>query len=390
MRILPLSLFRLFLLQCVMTLILTLTMQDAYAQRGGGRGGGRGGNGPGNGGPRGPVVTQPSGQSFISLNQYMYDGDRVRLHQQLDLSMADSLAITAQSSSWNAALEVKLNRQTIQTISLSSYMQTQQVFLPQLQMGDQLVLKVIGQVYIQSVEAKKQYGHGPGSGNGDRFVARLHGQFTASTTLQVRKLIAEQNGRGVLMGKNVDKVVLAASSARGRAQATLLINGQAVGWSQTIPTQRTRLVFELNGRRNIIGEQVRSIELQINGRAVTLFRVAVVTKQRGHHGGGHGGMNSVGIHVNRSFYGSQRVQLASLIGFQRVNMHSPIRKLLIKVQGQGNVMVNGRGMRLGSVSALGGYSTNNQTIHVNGAASVNDIMMRVSGNLIIKNITIQY
>lgn len=373
MKVLPLSLLRLFLLQCTMTLILTLTMQDAYAQRGG-RGGRGGNNGP---------IAQP-GSSYISLNQYMYEGDKIKLHQQLDLSQADSLAITAQSSSWNAALELKLNRQTIQVIQLSSYMQTKQVMLPQLQLGDKLILKVQGQAYVQSVEAKKHYGPGSGQGQNERFVAHLHGQLTASTTLKVKQLINQQNGRGVLQGKKIKKVVLVASSRRGRAQATLLINGQAVGWSQTIPTQKTRLQFHLDGRYS--AQQVRTIQIQINGRAVTLNKVVVVAKQRGHSGGG---MNSVGIQVNQSFYGSQRVQLANLIGYNRVNMNVPVRKLIIKVQGQGNVMVNGGGMRLGSITAMGGYSSN-QTIHVNGAASVNDIKMRVSGNLTIKSITIQY
>ena len=107
MRVLPLSLLGLFLLQCVMTLILTLTMQDAYAQRGG-RGGGRGGNG----GSNGPVHTNPS-SSFLSVNQYMYDGDRLPLHNKMDLSMADALEISAQSSSWNAALEIKLKYRVI-------------------------------------------------------------------------------------------------------------------------------------------------------------------------------------------------------------------------------------------------------------------------------------
>tara|TARA_B100001971_G_C18268046_1_gene596799 strand:+ start:249347 stop:250543 length:1197 start_codon:yes stop_codon:yes gene_type:complete len=385
MRVLPLSLLRLFLLQCVMTLILTLTMQDAYAQRGG-RGGGRGGNG----GSNGPVHTNPS-SSFLSVNQYMYDGDRLPLHNKMDLSMADALEISAQSSSWNAALEIKLNRQTIQTVQLSSYMQAKKVLIPQLHMGDKLVLKVIGQVYIQSIEATKAYSPGPGNGQNDRLVALLHGQFTASTTLKVRKLIAEQNGRGVLQGKNVKKVVLVASSARGRAQAQLLINGQPVGWSQTIPTYKTRLVFELNGRRNVVGNQIQSIELKINGRAVTLNRIAVVTNnsQGGHHGGGQHPRQSVGVQVNRSFLGSQNVSLQSLIGYQRVNMHAPVRKLIIDVAGHGNVMVNGAGMRLGSVSSLGRISTS-ETVHVNGAASIAQISMRVAGRLTIKSITIQY
>lgn len=389
MKVLPLSLLRLFLLQCTMTLILTLTMQDAYAQRGGGRGGSRGGNGPGSG----PVITQPSG-NFLSVNQYMSQNDKINLSNKLNLLGADKLLIKAQSSSWNASLELKLNRQTISVIQLSSHSQVKQVQLPMLQLNDKLVLKVNGQAYIENIEAVKQIGPGPGHGgnNVERFPVQLHGQFTASTTLRVKQLIAQQYGRGVLQGENLEKVVLVASSARGRAQAQLLINGQTVGWSQTIPMQKTRLVFEVPGRRNIIGSQVNTIQIKIDGRAVTLNKVVVVTTEGrgGHHGGGHGQMRNVGVVVNQSFYGSQRVSLSQLIGFQRVNMNAPIRKLIIEVQGRGNVMVNGGGMRLGSITAFDRYSHGGDTIHVNGAASAQDIMMRVSGQLTIKKITIQY
>jgi hypothetical protein len=386
MNVLPLSLLRIFLTQVVLTLVLSLTISDAHAQRrGGGNGGGRGGNGPH--GPHGPNIPGNIGSNFLSINKYMYDNEKINLSNQLDLQNVSELLVSAQSNSHNSKIVLRLNGQKVQTMQLSQYSNQQSIHLPMLQFGDKLVMVVRGSAFVDSVQAIKQYGSGPGhGGQNERLIARLHGQFTQSTTLQVRKLIAEQNGRGVLMGKNLKKVVLVASSARGRAQATLIINGQPVGYSQTIPTMKTKLVFDLQGRRNIIGQKVKSVQIEIRGRAVTLFRVATVLKNQG----GHGGYNrSLTVSLNQSFMGSQRVSLAQILGRPRIDMNAPVNKLIINTQGHGNIMLNAGGMRLGSIIAGGRYGSMNETVHVNGSASVNDIMMRVSGRLTIKSITVE-
>lgn len=383
MKVLPLSLLRIFLTQVVLTLILSLTISDAYAQRrGGGNGGGRGGNGP-------HVSNIPGniGSSFLSINKYMYDKEKIILSNQLDLQNVSELLISAQSNSHNSKVVLRLNGQKLQEIQLSQYSNQQSIMLPMLQFRDKLVMVVRGSAFVDSVQAIKQYGPGPGhGGQNERLVARLHSQFTQSTVLPVRKLIAEQNGRGVLIGKNLKKVVLVASSARGRAQATLLINGMPVGYSQTIPTMKTRLVFDLNGRINVIGQDIKSIQIDIRGRAVTLFRVATVLKNRDGNVGYH---RSVTVNLHQSFYGSQRVSLAQILGRPRIDMNAPVQKLIINTQGHGNIMVNAGAMRLGSIIAGGRYGSMNETVHVNGSASVNDIMMRVSGRLTIKSITVE-
>jgi hypothetical protein len=384
MKVLPLSLLRIFLTQVVLTLVLSLTIGEANAQRhGGGNGAGRGGNGP-----HGPSQLGNPNGDFLSLNKYMYNGEKINLSQSLNLQGVSSLVIQAQATGHRSKLEIKLNRQTIQTISLSQYSSPQTVMLPMMSMNQRLILEVSGSAFVENIQAIKNIGPGPGPGGQDRLVALMHGQLTQSTTLQVRKLIAQQNGQGVLMGKNLDKVVLVASSARGRAQATLLINGMPVGYSQTIPTHKQRLVFNLQGRRNIIGQKVKSVEIQIQGRAVTLNRVATIFKQGGgHHGGGYN--RSVRVNVNQNFFGSQLVKLTQLIANPRINMNAPVKKLIIDVAGHGNVMINGAGMRLGSIIAGGGYGSLGESVHVNGAASANDIMMRISGRVTIKSITVE-
>lgn len=376
MKVLPLSLLRIFLTQVVLTLVLSLTMNDANAQRRGG--GNRGGNGQSN---------HQQGGSFLNVNQYMQDREKINLSRQMNLDFADKLIINAQSQSWDAKLVLVLNQQKIETIQLSQYSNSMTVMLPQMHPSDKLVLKIKGSVFLQSVEAIETYYQAPG--NADRLVAKLYGQLTASTTLPVKKLINEQNGQGVMRGQNVEKVILVASSRRGRAQATLLIDGRAVGYSQTIPMQKQRLVFNLPGRRNVVGQNIRTIQIQIDGRAVTLNRVAVKLKQRGGHQGP--GMNqAVTINVNRQFLGSQRLSLSQLIGRPRVDMHAPVKKLVIDVAGHGNIMVNATGGRIGSIIAAGRYGSAFETIHVGGSTSISQMMLRISGRVTIKSVKVVF
>jgi len=379
MKVLPLSLLRIFLTQVVLTLVLSLTMNDANAQRrGGGQGGNQGGNGQSN---------HQQGGSLLNLNQYMQDKDKIVLSRQMNLAQADKLLIKAQSQSWDAKLILVLNQQKIETIQLSQYSSSKTVMLPQMQPSDKLVLKVKGTVFLQSVEAIKTNNQSPG--NADTLVAKLYGQQTGATTLQVKKLINEQNGPASLKGKNVEKVILVASSRRGSAQATLLIDGRAVGYSQTIPQGKTRLVFNLPGRRNVIGNQINKIQIQIDGRAVTLNKVAVKIKQTAGHQGP--GMNqAVTINVNRQFLGSQRMSLTQLIGRPRVDMNAPVKKLVIDVAGHGNIMVNATGGRIGSIIAAGRYGSAFETIHVDGSASINQMMLRISGRVTIKSVKVVF
>lgn len=374
---------RLFLIQCLMTMLVALPMANANAQHNGSFGiSGLG---------QQPVTSQ--------VNSYLQHGDQINLNRSLGLQQilrqgqdVLSISVQAQSTSYDSKLVLKLNGQRLQAQTISSYQGSTQFQVPKLQVGDQLVLKVRGGAYIQSVSAQvtSPWGHGPGPGPGHGQVqpikARIHQQFYGPETLQVRKILKQHTG-AQLKGMKIKKVIMKASSLRGRAQATLLINGQPVGYSQTLPTQSTRLVFSLpQYGTNVVGQDIRSIQIQLRGRNMTVKMVGVRAVQQGGH---HGGMNSVQIQVGQRFHGSQRISLAQLVGYgQQINMQKEIEAITIVARGHGNIMVAGAGRGRGGISVQGPTT---QSLNLMGAyVTGNQLKLRVSGNLVIQSIRIKF
>lgn len=367
---------RLFLFQCLLTAIVALPMTSANAQYHGGYGGY---------GSQQPITSQ--------VNSYLHEGDKINVNRSLQLQQVlqqgkdiVSLDVKAQSTQYNSKLVLVLNGQRLEAKVIGTYLNVTSFQLPKLMMGDKLVLKVKGAAFIKSLSAQVQsQGPGPG-GQAQAIKAQIHQQLYGPTTLQVRKLIKQYTG-AQLKGKKVKKVIMRASSLRGRAQATLLINGQPVGYSQTLPTQPTKIVFQLPAYgQNVIGQDIRSIQIQLQGRNMTVKMVGIKVAQGGQ---GHGGMNSVQIQVQQRFQGPTRVSLSQLMGYgQQGQMHKQIEALTIVARGQGSIMVAGAGRGQGGIQVHGPTT---QSLNLRGSyATASDLKLRIQGNIKIESIRIKF
>ena len=391
MKINLLPLTRLFMFQCLLTMIIAMPFSDANAQR---RGGSHQGGGHHGGGVYYPNNNQFQNTIDSTINRYLQHGNRVNLNRSLNLQQVIaqgkqivSLSVKAQSTQYNSRLILLLNGQRIQAQGINSYMSDSFFSIPILKMRDQLVLVVNGGAFVQGIKAQLSYGPmGPGQGEARPIKANINQQFYGPTTLPVRKILKDYTGEQ-LRGLKIKKVIMKASSLRGRAQATLLINGQPVGFSQTLPTTPTRLVFDLRSySTNIVGQDIRSIKIQLQGRNMDVKMVGVRVSQQG---GNHGGMNSAQIIVQQRFQGSQTVSLNQLAGYgQQVNMQKEIEALTIVAKGRGSIMLSGsrgaqnvihvQGPTTQTLNLMGGYVTGNQ------------VMLRVNGNLMIESIRIKF
>ena len=367
---------RLFLFQCLLTAIVALPMTSANAQYHGGYGGY---------GSQQPITSQ--------VNSYLQQGDKINVNRSLRLQQVlqqgkdiVSLDVKAQSTQNNSKLVLVLNGQKLEAKVIGTYLNVTSFQLPKLMMGDKLVLKVRGGAFIKSLSAQIQ-SQGPGPGQGAQAIkARLNQQFFGHTTLKVRKLIKDYTD-AQLQGKKIKKVIMKASSLRGRAQATLLINGQPVGYSQTLPQQPTKIVFQLNQwSQNIVGQDIRSIQIQLQGRNMTVKMVGVKVAQGGAH---QGGMNSVQIQVQQRFHGPTRVSLSQLMGYgQQINMNKQIEALTIVARGQGSIMVAGAGRGQGGIQVHGPTT---QSLSLRGSyATASDLKLRIQGNIKIESIRIKF
>lgn len=367
---------RLFLFQCLMTMVVALPMTSANAQYHGGYGGYG----------QGQLVTS-------HVNSYLQEDDRINITHKLQLAQLMqqgkdlvSLSVKAQSTSYGAKLVLKLNGQRLQAKQIGSYLSDTQFQIPKLMMQDKLVVVVKGGAFIQSISGQVQSPMGPGPGQVTPIRAQLNQQFFGPTTLQVRQILKQHNGPQ-LMGKKVKKIVLKASSLRGRAQATLLINGQPVGYSQTLPTVPTRLVFDLPAySANVVGQDIRSIQIQLQGRNMTVKMIAARVVQQG---GAHGGMDSVQIQVNQRIQGAQRLALSQLMGYgQQAHMHKQIEAVTIVAQGQGSIMAAGAGRGQGGIQVHGPTT---QSLNLMGQyVTPAQLKLRIQGNIVIKSIRIKF
>jgi len=221
--------------------------------------------------------------------------------------------------------------------------------------------------------------------------AQIFKQLQGYSKLAVKSLVSDATGAR-LQSLEVKKVILKASSRRGNAQATLLINGMRVGYSQTIPTYETRLVFDLNSwSQNVIGQDVRTIQIEINGNV--LAKMVGLRVKPTHSGGqGQGGYNqNVVVKVNQSFYGSQRVSLSQLTAYgPRIDAYKAIEAVTIVARGRGMIHVAGNGQGQGGIQVQGQTT---QSIRVFGHTTVGDLMLRIRATgqrVVIEQIRIKF
>ncbi len=116
--------------------------------------------------------------------------------------------------------------------------------------------------------------------------------------IKVKKEIAKQNGRGVLQGLQLTDVVVILDKIGHRANAALLINGQFANVSTKVKALdyygKTKLKFSLFAgnrfQQNIIGQDINTIQVQINGRTVVKkIKVLAKVPHRSHRRGGRRG-----------------------------------------------------------------------------------------------------
>lgn len=108
---------------------------------------------------------------------------------------------------------------------------------------------------------------------GDREVARIDQVYRGHSVLRLRQELG-LIGRDC-RGEEIDRVFLVAWSNRRGAEAWLEVNGRQIGPSQYIGSRRERVVFDLRNRGNELGDEIRTLQLHLDG-VVRVERVGVV------------------------------------------------------------------------------------------------------------------
>jgi hypothetical protein len=283
--------FKLLSTQLLMTALM-MTSINAQAQRRGG----------GHHGPVGPHVNNGIERKAAPIKQYMYQGDIIPVLRTLQLKQEMmqgkelvGLAVKAQSTGYNSKLVLLVNNQKVDAVQLSQYSQRVQFQIPQYMQINKMQIKVKGGAYIDRIVAKLQLP----ILNNKPIKARVNQYVQGTTILPVRRLIKEQNPGIQLQGQVLKKVILKAQPTigggygrRGRlAKATLLINGMPVGMTKTLGVdgnQNGKIVFNLQGYYNVIGQDIKKIQIEIQGAAQVQMVGLKLQQQNGPYGPGSG------------------------------------------------------------------------------------------------------
>lgn len=215
--------------------------------------------------------------------------------------------------------------------------------------------------------------------------AHINQHFRGFNILPVRKTLKQYTGIQQ-KGKKLKKIVIKASSMRGFAQAQLLINGQAVGYPQTIPMYTEKLVFQVANQMygpSILGQDIGKVQIELKGN-VTVKMVAMKVKQN------QFGHMSKTFQVHQTLRGEQRIRLAQLIGPQIRNLaHKQVKSIVLTVssaRGHGSVIVAGGGQVLANFIAPM-YQTS-QLIRLPWGASLQSLKIRTRGMITIKSVKV--
>jgi hypothetical protein len=364
---------RLFMIQCLLTMVLAFSFNNAQAQSYG------------------------TSETQSHVRQYMSQGQEIELMQKLKLKNAIkqgmkvlALKVEAQANQYNTKLILKLNGQKIETKSIRANSYETVFAVPTLHKNDSLSLKVKGSAYIQKVTATLKSAHsggGQGGVNQSGVLKAVIRHSSRGTKIhQVKQLIKSQN-QVRLQGMKVQKVIVKASSMRGNAKATLLINGSQVGFSQKIPMAMTHMVFDLNSwSQNIIGHDINSIKIKVSGN-VTTQMVGIKVNQSGQGGSS----DNVSVNINQAIYGSQRLSLASLLPYgSHVNQNKAIESITVVARGKGTIHIAGAGRGQGAIQVQGQTT---QSVRVQGHTTLKTLMLRIRATgqkVVIEQVRIKF
>lgn len=259
------------------------------------------------------------GQSTLDLVSDQYIRSQLRGHS------LRSISIVASTQGGNGRASLVLNGQSIESSQEVERQMATYTFRVDPRNNDigrdlkRIELSMQGKFYVEKVifnllEDSGSNGPGPGrppEGPATEVVRQqLNERIQQEGGLELFRMFNLANERS---GQAVTRVTVLASSQRGFAQASLMVNNQQAGMMQTV-SNGTRLTFDLTAGMRI-GQQIQGLRLYFRGDVV-IQEVSIEFDKRG---GGNGGPipptmeRRIEQVVNQRLYDTNGVSLSQLM-----------------------------------------------------------------------------
>jgi len=175
-----------------------------------------------------------------------------------------------------------------------------------------------------------------------RLSENINRSLRGENTLRIRQILGINASH---KGMTLKKVILVGSTAVGRGKATLIINGYEVDQAQ-VPAYEQRNALMPNPNENIIGDEVRTIQVKLQGRFQVSKLIAVLEESRF----GHGHTPRVQVlsqPVQQNFRNHSTLAVRSLLNLGRQFRGDKLTKVIMRAEsahgrGQATLLINGR------------------------------------------------
>lgn len=163
-----------------------------------------------------------------------------------------------------------------------------------------------GQVYVEEVKMVLEQGQAR-----EVFDYNFSDFFNGAKTYRVREALGLGSRHN---GKSLNSVHLTGRSPMGDAEVRLFINDRQVGRAQRLSSYQQEVSFRVPRQRSTLGQDIRSIQLKVNGRSAHITQIKAEVGSR-RNGGGYPGRvpNFVEKTVQLHLTGHQNYSLQDLI-----------------------------------------------------------------------------
>lgn len=225
------------------------------------------------------------------------------------------------------------------------------------------------------------------------FSEMIQQNYRGQSTLAVRKLLGLGQAH---KGKKITKVIMKAESARGQGQAKLMINGMQVGMSQTVGKWIDTLKFDIPSYAQELGDEIRTLQIQLNGNIYVQSLKAHVKGQASNNNGGGWGQPDPIRHEQLSarpfqnVYAQSSLSLAKLVNASYSEGTKAVSSVTIKanasVRGEIQLCTVGRFQTCTQRKIVRG--TTRAFFTLNGMHKLQDIRVKTKGGMTLQTIKV--
>jgi hypothetical protein len=174
-----------------------------------------------------------------------------------------------------------------------------------------------------------------------RLREQINRNFRGQNKLKVRQILGMNAS---YRGMTLKKVIIVGSTAAGRGKATLMINGYEVDQTQ-VPTYEQRNVLLPNPNENIIGEEVRTVQIKLKGN-FHVSKLIAVLEDNGFDNGHSPRVQILSQPVQQNFRNQSKLAVRNLLNMGQQFRGDKLTKVILKAEsahgrGQAKLLING-------------------------------------------------